>query len=373
MQAHDPTPVTLVDEELEQRVRGREVADRAVAGERLEPERQPEPPAGGQPENADREHGESHQQVPPVLRARIAARRQMERGDHRADPRSGDQETVSGGPRMEDLLGENRDQDRILKPEPAHHPEQHEQVAKRRLAAHVVEAGEEAREHVRGRLAGSADALETHGEEGREHGQIAGGVQEEAGRLADRRHQAPGERRSDHACGVEDRRVERDGVGQVLGSDHLDDEGLTHRDVEGADRPEAARDEHDGGHAHGPRRDEHAEGQCEQHRQRLGEDDQPLAVDAVGHHARGGREAEDRKVAGERDQAEGEAGAREPVHEPALRHALHPRPDQRHALAGDEQAKVPMPERRKAVDQPAARPGARHRLACRFGEHAAPL
>src|SRR2546425_2672682 len=91
----------------------------------------------------------------------------MECRDHRPDARGSDQETVSRGVRMEDLLGEDGDQDRILKPEPTHHPEEHEQVAKRRLAAHVVEAGEKTREHGCLWLGGSTGAVETHGEEGR--------------------------------------------------------------------------------------------------------------------------------------------------------------------------------------------------------------
>src|SRR3989442_6005911 len=70
------------------------------------------------------------------------------------------------GVRMEDLLGEDGDQDRILKPEPTHHPEEHEQVAKRRLAAHVVEAGEKTREPGSAWLGGSTAAVVTPGSEG---------------------------------------------------------------------------------------------------------------------------------------------------------------------------------------------------------------
>ncbi len=143
MQTHHAAAVPLVDEQLEKRVRRREIADGPVACERLKPQRESEAASGGQPEHADREHAEAGQQVSPMLRPRVAPRGEMQRGDHRTDAGRRDQQSVPGGARVEDLLGEDGNQDRVLQAEPTDDPEEDEQVAQRGLVAHVVEARQE--------------------------------------------------------------------------------------------------------------------------------------------------------------------------------------------------------------------------------------
>src|SRR5262249_23673832 len=80
---------------------------------------------------------------------------------------------------------------------------------------------------------------------------------------------------------------------------------------------------------------------------------------------RDGCEAQHRQVADERDHAERELGAGEPVDQPALRHALHPEADQGDSLAEDVTSEGRVTERREAArvspsEERRAPPAARH-------------
>jgi hypothetical protein len=199
-----------------------------------------------------------------------------------------------------------------------------------------------------------------HAHEHRKHRNERECVDPEAPRLADPRHDQPRDCGTEHARGIECGRVQRDRIRQILDPDHLDEERLPSGEIERADRAEHEREhEHHPGLDHGE-----AHEQREQHRlderQRLREEDELAFVDAIDDRARPEREQHDRQELGEAEQAEHERRVREPVHEPTLRHALHPRADQRNDLSQPEQPEVAMAKRAKAGTQNRAGGRGRH-------------
>ncbi len=70
------------------------------------------------------------------------------------------------------------------------------------------------------------------------HGAVADAVEEEAERGSEDADQDAGNRRTDDPGAVEDRGVERNGVGDVLAADHLDDERLAGGHVDRVDEAE---------------------------------------------------------------------------------------------------------------------------------------
>ena len=86
--------------------------------------------------------------------------------------------------------------------------------------------------------------------------------------------------------------------------------------------------------------DDDGQDRREQHRDELGSDHELAVVDAVGDDA--GEEAEDRErdEAAEREDPDRDRRGRQLDHEPGERDVLHPRPDHRDELAGEEEAVV---------------------------------
>ena len=70
--------------------------------------------------------------------------------------------------------------------------------------------------------------------------------------------------------------------------------------------------------------------------------DQSQLLVAIGEHARVHREEQDRQGARRHDETDEERVVGQIEGEPALRHALHPRPDERQRLTDPEQAEVPV-------------------------------
>ena len=370
MEPHHPPAVAVLDHQLEERVRGGEVAHHAVARERLAGEREAEPAARRQPEHGEREGGEAEEEVAAVLRAGVAARRQLERGGDRADAARRVEEPVAERVGPEHRPREHRQQQVVLDAEPGHDAEQEEQVAERGRAPHVAEAGEEARAE-RLRRPRALARRKAHERERHQDRDVARGVQKEARRLAERGDQRPRQRRPHQARPVEDGGVERDRVREILGARHLHQERLPGGHVERAHQPDAAREEDDERHGDGASPHQHAEGECQESEQRLRHQQHAAARQAIGDHARDGRQAEDRQVARDRHLAEVERAALEAVDQPALRHALHPVPDERDALPHHEKAEVAVAERGEAGEETAHGAGLEERLGRRPGKHPA--
>ena len=148
----------------------------------------------------------------------------------------------------------------------------------------VLEALAQALEHCRANTRQIA-RHQLHREQAEDDRNIAEPVEEKTSSDSDYADQDAGDGGPDHARAVEDHRVERDRVGQILAPDHLDHEGLACRHVKS--RHQAVhRGQYDhvlDPHRAGPgkrRQDERA-----QHQQHLGGDDQPAAVGVVDDYA----------------------------------------------------------------------------------------
>ena len=158
----------------------------------------------------------------------------------------------------------------------------------------------------------------------------------------------PASGRPDDPGAVEHRRVERDGVADVLAPDELDRERLADRHVDGVGDPEQEGQHQDHPDLDDAGDDEHGEDRGEDHHRDLGRDQDP----ALGQGVRGdaGEQAEDhdRDELGGRDDAEPDRIVGQLEDEPRLGDLLHPGPDQRDRLAGEEQPVVAMAGRRSS-------------------------
>ena len=171
-------------------------------------------------------------------------------------------------------------------------------------------------------------------DEGQEHRQKAGGVQEEAVGHAHRADDHAPHRRSHHPGGVEQGGVEGDGVGQVRLAHQVHDEGLAHRDVKGHGR---ARQKDQG--AEHPDLDhfdfhQHPQDQGQEHEDGLGDEEQPELGGVVGHHPAEEGKQEHRQGLERPHQAQIEGGVGEHQDQPAEGHGLHPGAGEGDHLAG---------------------------------------
>ncbi len=214
---------------------------------------------------------------------------------------------------------------------------------------------------------------EAHGREGDEDGEIAGAVQEETRRLSDRGHEAARDRRSHDPRRVEDRCVQGDRAGEVARSDHLDQERLPRRQVDGPDDAEREREDADQRDGRTVRHHQDAEGDGQEHRRRLRDHHQAVTADPVCQHAGERRHERDGKERGRRHRAERERRAREPEDEPALGDRLHPEPDQRDALTEHVAAEVGVPQRREAPHELWDDPSRHHLVVRDVRQHPDPL
>ena len=206
----------------------------------------------------------------------------------------------------------------------------------------------ESLDHVpqRGRLAvARPERLDPHHEQSRDHGDIADGVGEEAPALADGGHQDSGHGGSHDAGAVEGRRIQRDGVDQVLAAGHFGDESLARRNIEGVHHAEQRGEHENLPHLHDLEQGEPGQRAGQQHGSDLGSDHDAMAAVPVGHQAAHGREQKHGNLAGEIDRTQQRRRPGEPVHQPGLRHGLHPGADQRNDLPREEQPEVAMAQR----------------------------
>ena len=179
-----------------------------------------------------------------------------------------------------------------------------------------------------------------HQEQADDHRDERDRVHPEALGEPDRRDEHAADRRTDDPGGVEEHRVERDGVDDLVAADHLDDERLASRVVEGVDEAEDRREHVDVPELDPVRGDEDGQDERLDHRRRLGDQQHPPLRQAVDDHP--GEEGEDRH----RQELEGGDGAErerrvgEPQDEPRLPDRLHPGADERDELAEPEEPEV---------------------------------
>ena len=205
--------------------------------------------------------------------------------------------------------------------------------------------------HVRRRTEGR----QPHRSQAENHGEKAETVDQETGAFADHRQQQSGNGRPHHARGVEYRRIEGDGVDQIVLAGHLDHQRLPAGHIEGIDHAEQAGEREHVPDLHATGEGEGRQGERLQHGQRLCHDDHLAAGKTVGRDPAQRSQGEHGDLGAEPCGPEQKFRVGEAVHQPALRHVLHPGADQRDDLAADEEAEIAVPQGSKGVRNAAGR------------------
>jgi len=190
----------------------------------------------------------------------------------------------------------------------------------------------------------------------RAHGrQVAHRIGEEADRHACRGDDQARDRRPDDGRSVEHGRVESDRVHEVLPPNHLDEEGLARREVEKVDGAGSGRRDEDHpvlGVAACRQREQRERRQREQ--RLCDQKDVPFAITVRDHASELAAEQNRGKLRGE-DEADEEAAVRQLQRQPRHGDALHPCPDRRDDLAGQEEPVVSVAERSQRLPTRPAR------------------
>ena len=174
------------------------------------------------------------------------------------------------------------------------------------------------------------DRLNLHQPQADDHGDKADAIQKKAPRRSDEGERNAGNRRPDDARHLEDGRVQRNGVRQVLARvDHFHDESLPRRGVERIGHAEQEGKDDDVPRLHPAQEDIGAQDERKRHHAGLRCDEQVAFGDPVHDQAGPQREKKDRHRAGETDDAQIKRRAGQLIHQPGLGDVLHPRPDQR--------------------------------------------
>ena len=154
-----------------------------------------------------------------------------------------------------------------------------------------------------------------------------------------------GERRAADQPGLEDRQVERQCAGEVLGRHEPRDQRLTRRAVERDGRGAEGIEEVEQPERFAAREGEGGEPERDESHRDLGRHHHPPAVVAIGDDAAPEGEDDDRHHARQADEAEGERRFRQQVDVPVDGDDLHLRARQRQELRNDQPPVVAMGER----------------------------
>jgi len=188
-----------------------------------------------------------------------------------------------------------------------------------------------------------------------DRGEIAQRVDQEADRDSYHRDEHAGNRRADDRGGIEDRRVQGDGVHQVLLAHHLDLEGLPGGHVESVDHAGRKSGDHHHPVARVTCGTQHEQSERRHDERRLrDQEDGSLAI-AIRDHAGERAADEDRQELCCQGDADEQSAVRELQRQPRQRDRLHPGADGRNDLAEQEQTVVAVTERtedpgRRGVD-----------------------
>jgi hypothetical protein len=159
-----------------------------------------------------------------------------------------------------------------------------------------------------------------HQTQRRDDGEERCRIEEEAGRNTDAGDEQPGYGWPDDARGVDDDRVEPDGVGEIVRPDHLVHEALPSGHVQGGGHAGESGEHPDKPHRHHVGGGEDTEGERQGRGRGLCEQHEPALVDAVGQRAGPGPDHEDGSELQANGDTEIDAAAGELQHEPVLRH-----------------------------------------------------
>jgi hypothetical protein len=129
---------------------------------------------------------------------------------------------------------------------------------------------------------------------------------------------------------------------QVFTADHLDDESLTGRAVEGIHQSQPGCQDHDMPDLGDVGESEYRQNESQHHRRRLRDHKQVALGNAIDNDAAPGRDEQRRDRRSKGHDAEGQFGMTDLINQPALRDDLHPRSGHRDQLAAEIQLEVAM-------------------------------
>ena len=179
-----------------------------------------------------------------------------------------------------------------------------------------------------------------HRDERRQDGEEADRVDDEAEADPGDRDDDPGDRRADDPRGVDEARVQRDGVRQLSRPDHLERQRLASGPVEHERDAAERREEVDDRERRGSGQRDERERRRDEHRRGLRPDDEEPRLEPVDDRAREEAEQRVRDEPAEEEQADGERRAGEGDDEPGEGDVLHPRPCERDDLTREEEPVV---------------------------------
>ena len=148
---------------------------------------------------------------------------------------------------------------------------------------------------------------------------------------------------ADEACAIEHHRIHGDGIAEVFLVFHQGNyEGLARGHIEGVDKAEKDGEKNNVRDADVSCEEQDCQEQGLEHRKGLGGEDDAVAVPAVGHNAREGREKEGGNLGCETDHAKEEVRAGEAIYQPGQGDLLSPGANKGENLACEEKAIVPV-------------------------------
>ena len=339
--------------ELQRRERARAPEQVAAAGQEEQDADRREARLRGEREL---EHAEAERAADEQANARLAEGGEEERAAKSAGAEDGRDQAEHVRVGVECVPGEQREQHVEVERDRAqreHREEGHRHPARAtNEREHHADAPAESGLHL-GRDV-RAELADPHREQRDHDREVAGGVHGECDADPGQGDDEPAERRPDDARGRPQGRAERDRVRQVVLPHDPEHERVPGRVAEHEDEPLEGRD-----HVHLPERDgvgqrQDGERSGSEDRERLGHEQQPADVEAVDHRADGQAEERHRQELGEGERSDGERRSGQVEHEPVRSDLLHPRTDERDAVADEVEPVVPVLA--QARERPSAHP-----------------
>ena len=265
---------------------------------------------------------------------------------YRAGAHGGGQEPVGTGVAVQADAGQQRQGDLELireGPDQRHHQQRDQQA---RRAADITQALAQLAAFPAGWRRG-AEFLGAYPGQCYQHGREARGVGQEANADAGRGDEHSRHRGADRARGVSHDAVEADRVLHPVPADHLGDESLPSRLIDGINRAQGRRQDEDHPQPHDVGHGQQPEQERQQAQGGLGAQQEAALVRAVSDQAAVGSQQQHGQELGGGHQAQQGAGAGQLQHQPGLRHHLHPGAHQADRLSGEVQPEIRHGQRRE--------------------------
>ena len=241
------------------------------------------------------------------------------------------------------MVGKDRHQHRIRHPHQADNTQQHEQGTNGLRVQHETEPFDN-RFHV-GRVIFLRSLVSGgHKQQAHNHRQITQAIDEKAPTFADGGYDDARNRRTNDPGAVHHRRIQCNGVDEILTTDHFRHKGLPHWNVESINDTQQRRKNHDVPDLTSIRKCQRSQGEGQKHCRSLNRQHGPSPWICVRHRACNRCKNHNGKLRCKTDEAEKCRRTGETINKPGLGNRLHPGTDEGCELSREEQPVIPMPE-----------------------------